>query len=84
MVPCMRLLWSNFCIYVSMLLFSFSIFKDLQSLKIEKENNNTKTVTTEVSYIGTQVPRVQVYKETNPGWLELPLTRTNVHGLKPI
>ena len=80
MVPYMRLLWSNFCIYVFMLLFSYSIFIDRQfsdcrSLKIENENNNTKTETTAV-----RVPRVQVYIETSPGWLELPLTGTNFHG----
>ena len=71
----MRLLWSNFCYYVSSLLFSFSIFSDRWSLKIENENNSTKTLTAEVSYIG-----LGVYIETNPGWLELPFARTNLHG----
>ena len=52
MVTYMRLLLSNFCFYVSMLLFSFSIFSDCQSLKIENENNNTKILTAEVSYVG--------------------------------
>ena len=51
-----------------MLLFSFSIFSDQRSLKIENENNNMKT------------PIVPVYIDVNPGWLELPLTRTNFHG----
>ena len=59
-----------------MLLFSFSIFSDRQSLKIENENNNTKTLTPEVSG--------QVYIETNPGWLELPLARTNFHSPKGV
>ena len=29
---------------------------------------------------GTRVPGVQVYIETNPGWLELSLDQTNFHG----
>ena len=33
-----------------MLLFSFSTFSE--QLKTENENNNTKTLTTEVSYMG--------------------------------
>ena len=52
MVLFMRLLWSNFCIYVFTLLSSFSIFNEGGSLKIENENNNSKTLTAEVSYIG--------------------------------
>ena len=33
----------------------------------------------------TRVPRVQfVNIETFPGWLELPLTQTNIHGPKPV
>ena len=48
----MRYLWSNFCIYVFMLLFSFCIFSDSRSLKIENENNNMKTLTGESSYVG--------------------------------
>ena len=60
-----------------MMLFSFSIFKDRRSLKIENENNNTKTLS--VIY-GTKVPRVQVYIEIYSGWLELPLTSTNYHS----
>ena len=35
-----------------MLLFSFSIFSDQQSLKIENENNGTKTLTAETPYMG--------------------------------
>ena len=38
MMSYMRFLWSNFCINVSMLLFSFSIFSDRRSLKIKNEN----------------------------------------------
>ena len=31
------------------------------------------------------MPRVQFINiETYPGWLELPLTRTNFHGPKPV
>ena len=62
-----------------MLLFSFSIFIDRRSLKIENENHTMKTLTAEV-----RVPRVQVYIDTNPGWLELPLTRTIFHGPRPV
>ena len=79
MIPFTRLLWSE--VYVHMLLLSFSTcsFSDWQSLKIENENNNTKTRTTEVSY-RDYVPRVLVYIETNPGWLELPLTGIYFYG----
>ena len=60
-----------------MLLFPFSVFSDRLS-----ENNKTKTLT---KYGTTcRVPRGRVYIETNPGWLELPLTGTNFHGAKPI
>ena len=56
----LRSLWShiwdfcgqNFCLYIFMLLFPFSIFSDRWSLKIKNENNNTKTLTTEVSCMG--------------------------------
>ena len=59
-----------------------SLFKDRLSLKIENENNNTKTLTAEVhNYMGLGSLEFQVYKETNPGWLELLLTQTNIHGL---
>ena len=51
MVPFMSLLWSNFCIYIFMLLLSFSIFSGQGSLKIANENKNTKTLTLEASYI---------------------------------
>ena len=52
MIPYMGILWSNFCIYLFMLLFSFSVFSDRRLLKIENENNNTKTPTAESPYIG--------------------------------
>ena len=48
-----RLLWSDFCIYVFLLLFSLSVFSDQRSLKIENENNNRKPKT---SYIGLKFP----------------------------
>ena len=75
-----------------MLLFSFSIFSDRRSLKIEKnENKITKTLTAEASYTcRTIVSRVQFINiQTYPGWLELPLTGPNLagpnlHGPKPI
>ena len=59
-----------------MLLFSFSIFSDRRSLKIEIENN-TKTLTAEVSN------RTRII-ETYSGWLELSLTGTNFHGPKSV
>ena len=34
------------------IVFLFSIFSDRRSLKIENENNKTKTLTAEVPYIG--------------------------------
>ena len=52
MIPYMRALWSNFCIFVFMLLFSFSIFSDLQSATIENENSSTKTA--EISCVGLE------------------------------
>ena len=49
MVPFMRPLWSNFCIYVLMLLLSIiSIFCDRRTLEIEYENNSTNTLTAEI------------------------------------
>ena len=63
----MRLLWSNFYIYV---LFSFSVFL------VTSGNSDLRNLID-----GTRVPSVQVYIETNPRWLELPLTGTNFHGL---
>ena len=63
-----------------MLLFSFSIFSDQRSLKIENENNNKKTLDCRSLLYGTRVPRVQAYIKTNLGWLELPLIGTNFHG----
>ena len=76
----MRILWSNFCIYVFLLLFLFSIFSDWQSLKIEYENKKHENSNCSSLIHGTRVPRVQVHVETNPGWLELPLTGTDFHG----
>ena len=64
-----------------MLLYSFFTFSDCWTLKIEHENN-MKTLTTKVPHMG--VPLVQVYIETNPGWQELSLTKTNFHGPKPV
>ena len=80
MIPNMRLLWSYFRTYIFLLLFSFSIFSDWQSLKIENENNNTKTDCQSLIY-GARVFLVQVDLEANPGWLEIPLTWTNFHGV---
>ena len=69
MVPYMRLLWSNFYIYVLMLLFLFSIFSDLQSLKIENENNSMRTLTPEVSYMGHGSLEFRfIFKLTMDGW----------------
>ena len=64
-----------------MLLFSFSIFSDRRSLKIENENNSMKTLTAVLSpTYRTRVPRVQFINiETYPAWPELPLT-----GAKPV
>ena len=53
-IPHMRILWSNFCIYVLMLLFFHFLFSDRRSLKIENENNSTKTLTAEAPYIGLE------------------------------
>ena len=80
MIPYMRLPWSYFYIYIFLLLFSFFIFRDWQSLKIENENNNMKTDCQSLIY-GTRVFLVPVDLEANPGWLEIPLTWTNFHGL---
>ena len=52
MVSYMRLPWSNFCIKVFILLFSFSIFSDRTSLKTENEYNSIKTLTAEVYIYG--------------------------------
>ena len=53
-IPYLRLLWSIFCIYGFMLLFSISVFSDWRSLKIENENNSIKTLTAEAPYIGLE------------------------------
>ena len=58
--------------------FSFSIFSDQWSLEIENENNTKSLI------YRTRFPEVQVFLETNPGWLELPLIQTNFHGPKPV
>ena len=72
MIPYMRLLWSNF----DTVIFIFS-FSDRRSLKIENENNSTKTSTIKTPY-RTRVPRVQFINiKTYAGWLELPLIGTN-------
>ena len=55
-VPFVRFLCSIFCIYVFMLLISFAIFSDRQSLKIENEHNSMRTLTPEVSYLGLASP----------------------------
>ena len=57
MVPFMRLLWPNFCIYIFMLLLSFSVFSAQRSLKLENENNNTKTDRRSYIY-GTKIAKV--------------------------
>ena len=51
--PYMRILWSNFYIYVSCRCFQFSIFTDRlkMSQKIENENNSTKALTVQNPYI---------------------------------
>ena len=73
---------SNFCIYVFILLFSFYIYGDRRSVKIENEVNNTKSLITEALYIGLDALEIRIINtELYPGWLELPLTGTNFHGL---
>ena len=58
-------------------LFSFSIFSDRWSLKIENENNITKKSDRRSPIYKTGVPRVQfINTGTYPAWLELPLTET--------
>ena len=59
------------CIYVFMLLFSFSVFSDLRSLKIENENNSMKTLTAEAPYIGLESPETEISfdKYRNSPWL---------------
>ena len=52
-----------------MLLFSVS------KIKITAQKSDRRSLIYE-----TRVPRVEVYIETNPGWLELSLTGTNFHG----
>ena len=67
-----------------MLLFSFSIFSDCWQLKIENENNSTKTLTTEALYIGLESIEL-VYKYRHLPWLAgTTFTGTNFHGPKPV
>ena len=81
MVPYMRLLWSDFSIYVFLLLFSFSIFSDRWSLKIEIENNNMKPLTAEA----IDPLESLVYQYRNLSWLaRKPLTGTTFHLPKPV
>ena len=81
MIPYMRLLLSNVCIYVFILFFSFSIFSDRRSLKIENENNKHKNSDNRSPISRTKVHRVQLMNiETYPAWLELPLTWTSIHS----
>ena len=80
MVLYMGLLWSKFCIYAFKLLFSFSFFSGRRSLKLENENNSTKTLRPQKSRIWNWVPRVRVYIQTYPRRLELPLNGTYFHG----
>ena len=54
MISYIRILWPNFCIYVFMLLFSFYIFSDRRSPKIENENYSTKALAVEAPYIGIE------------------------------
>ena len=80
----MRILWSNFRIYVFVLLFSFSIFRDRWSLKLEDGNNSMKTDCRNFIY-RTRVPTVQIINiEIYPCWLELPLTGTTFLGPRPV
>ena len=75
----MRLLLAD----VFMLLFSFCMFSDRRSLKIENYNNKVETLTAEFSYIG--LDSLEFYnKETYLGWLEQPVAETNLYGPKPI
>ena len=67
-----------------MLVVSFAFFSDCRSLKNEKgekkkKNKHQKSDHRSLIY-GAGVPRVEVYIETNPGWLELSLTGTNFNG----
>ena len=66
-----------------MQLFSFSIFSDRYSLKMENESNNWKTLATEVSYIALDLRELSLYR--NSHWLaRITLTGTNIPGFKPV
>ena len=52
--PIFEFLWSSFCIYGFMLLFSFSVFSDRRSVKIENKNTRSKILTAEAPYIGLE------------------------------
>ena len=78
LISYMRLLWSNVCICVFMLLFSFSIFSYWWSLKIENENNSRKNLTTEAPNIGLDSLEFSLYRNT------LALTGTHFYGPKPV
>ena len=58
----MRLQWLNFLVYVFVLLFLFSIISDWRSLKIENENSNTKTMTTEIPYMAEGILNSGLYR----------------------
>ena len=78
MVPYIKFVLSDFCIYVFMLLVSFSILAEQQSLKIENQNNSTNTLTAEVSVIGLGSLEFSIYRN-------LPrLAGTNFHNPKPV
>ena len=80
----MRLLWPTFAFLFSCCYISVSIFSDRRSLKIENENNSTKTDRRSPIY-RTRIPRAPfINTETYPGWLELPLTGTNFYGPEPV
>ena len=52
-----------------MLLFSFSVFSDQWSLKTENENNDTKTLTTDVSYVRLGSLEIGLYMYKNLPWM---------------
>ena len=84
MFPHMRLLWSNFCIYITMLSFTFSISSDRRSLKwkwkLQYENSDRRSPIYRTRVSGVQSINIETY----PGWLELPLTGNNFNGPKPV
>ena len=70
MIPCKSPLQSNFNSYVFLLLFSFSIFSDRRSLKIENINNSTKYMIAEDSDVGQESIEFSllIQKHTLAGW----------------